>query len=108
MSFLSRIFNITPPSVKSASATKAKERLSLIIAHQRGSNLLAGVNVQQLQADVMKIVQQHISIAKNEPITFNIKQDGQVNLFEMQIQIDGEDQKWGAKVEWKTNSISCG
>jgi len=63
----------------------------LIIAHQRGSNLLAGVNVEQLQNDVMKVVEQHIQIAKNEPISFNIKQDGQVNLFEMCLQIDEKE-----------------
>lgn len=97
MSFLSRIFSLpgsaataAKTAATSASGATAKERLSLIIAHQRGSNLLAGVNVQQLQSDVMKVVERHIAVAKNEPISFNIRNDGSVNLFEMQLQIDDD------------------
>jgi septum formation topological specificity factor MinE len=41
----------------SASRAIAKDRLSVILASQRGSELLEGVNVEELQRDVLAVVQ---------------------------------------------------
>jgi septum formation topological specificity factor MinE len=41
----------------SASRSIAKDRLSVILASQRGSELLEGVNVEELQRDVLAVVQ---------------------------------------------------
>lgn len=59
MSFLSRIFGGgNAASVASASTrTVAKDRLSVILASQRGSELLEGVCMEDLQRDVLQVVQ---------------------------------------------------
>lgn len=43
-------------TVASSARSVAKERLSVILASQRGSELLEGVNMDALQQDVMEVV----------------------------------------------------
>jgi septum formation topological specificity factor MinE len=62
MSFLNNIGKLitgTAPSVKAAASSRsvARERLSVILASQRGSDLLDGVDMEALQKDVMDVVQ---------------------------------------------------
>jgi len=59
MSFLSRIMNSGSKATAAKGSTRsvAKERLGVILASQRGSNLLAGVDMDDLQRDVMEVVQ---------------------------------------------------
>ena len=67
MSFLSKIGKIfglnaqaalttTAPKATNASRSVAKERLSVILASQRGSELMAGVDMDLLQRDVLDVV----------------------------------------------------
>lgn len=51
----------TPKSV-------AKERLQIILAHQRGSQVLAGVDLQALQQELLQCVQRHIRVANGANI----------------------------------------
>ncbi|GMI25272.1 hypothetical protein TeGR_g11647, partial [Tetraparma gracilis] len=53
MSFLARLFG----GVSAQSSSVAKDRLSLIIASQRGSQALENVDMAKLQQDVMAIIQ---------------------------------------------------
>ena len=64
MSFLSNIGKLISGSSKAAgtaaatsSRSVARERLSVILAAQRGSNLLEDVDMEALQKDVMEVVQ---------------------------------------------------
>ena len=61
MSFINKIGKIfgTSSSAPTAAASRsvAKERLSVILAAQRGTHLLEGVNMEALQRDVMEVVQ---------------------------------------------------
>ena len=61
MSFINKIGKIfgasSPAPVATASRSVAKERLSVILAAQRGTHLLEGVNMEALQRDVMEVVQ---------------------------------------------------
>mmetsp|Transcript_11619 Transcript_11619/g.21727 ORF Transcript_11619/g.21727 Transcript_11619/m.21727 type:complete len:189 (+) Transcript_11619:94-660(+) len=52
----------TTAGTKSSSASKAKERLSLILASQRNSTLLQGVDMQALQQDVLQVLKKYIYI----------------------------------------------
>ena len=58
---LSKIIGTTTSSKTSSAATSsrsiAKDRLSVILASQRGSELLDGVNMDILQRDVLEVVQ---------------------------------------------------
>jgi cell division topological specificity factor MinE len=68
----------------------AKDRLSLIIASQRGSQALEHVNMSALQADIMAIIQKHVNVKVDggeEGVKFVVKSEGEVNLLEMQIQM---------------------
>jgi hypothetical protein len=61
MSFINKIGKIFGASssapVATASRSVAKERLSVILAAQRGTHLLEGVDMEKLQKDVMEVVQ---------------------------------------------------
>ncbi|TFJ88390.1 hypothetical protein NSK_000739 [Nannochloropsis salina CCMP1776] len=63
----------------------AKERLSIILAHQR----LSDVNIQQLQADVLACVQKYVKVRPEEAVSIKVKQDGGIDVFEMQIALAG-------------------
>jgi len=70
-----------------ASRSVAKERLSVILASQRGSELLQGVDMDALQKDVLEVVQRHIKVAQDSPINCQVKNEGNINLFEMSVEI---------------------
>ena len=67
MSFINKIGKIfgTSSSAPAASASRsvAKERLSVILAAQRGTHLLEGVDVEALQRDVMEVVQVRMNVS---------------------------------------------
>jgi cell division topological specificity factor MinE len=73
---------------KNPSSAIARERLSVILASQRGSELLAGVDMDALQKDVLEVVKRHIDVAQNSPVNCQVKNEGDVNLFEMSVEID--------------------
>lgn len=95
MSFINKIGKLISGSTPAAqAATKssrsvARERLSVILASQRGSDLLDGVDMEALQKDVMDVVQKHIRAAKTRTASFNVKSEGEVNLFEMSVELNG-------------------
>eukprot|EP00551_Chaetoceros_affinis_P001740 CAMPEP_0203652770 /NCGR_PEP_ID=MMETSP0088-20131115/30883_1 /ASSEMBLY_ACC=CAM_ASM_001087 /TAXON_ID=426623 /ORGANISM="Chaetoceros affinis, Strain CCMP159" /LENGTH=128 /DNA_ID=CAMNT_0050512425 /DNA_START=135 /DNA_END=521 /DNA_ORIENTATION=+ len=80
-----------------SSAIAAKERLSVILASQRGSELLNGVDMDALQKDVLEVVKRHIAVAQNSPVNCQVKNEGEVNLFEMSVEIDSCASRNGTK-----------
>lgn len=93
MSFLTKIGKLigaskTVQPTTASSRSVAKERLSVILASQRGSDLLTGVDMEALQRDVMEVVQKHIRAAKANSASFNVKSEGDVNLFEMSVELN--------------------
>ncbi len=58
-----------------ASSTKniAKERLKIILAHQRGSQALAGVDLNALQGDLLACIQKHLAVAQGEKVNISGK-----------------------------------
>ncbi|KAL3806614.1 hypothetical protein ACHAXA_004418, partial [Cyclostephanos tholiformis] len=94
MSFINKIGKIFGTSssapVAAASRSVAKERLSVILAAQRGTHLLEGVDMEALQRDVMEVVQRHIRAAKASTASFNVKSEGDCQLFEMSVEMINE------------------
>ncbi|KAL7540424.1 hypothetical protein ACHAXR_010096, partial [Thalassiosira sp. AJA248-18] len=93
MSFLNKIGKLiagtsSAPAASVASRSVAKERLSVILAAQRGTHLLEGVNMEALQRDVMEVVQKHVRAAKARTASFNIKNEGECQLFEMSVELN--------------------
>jgi cell division topological specificity factor MinE len=66
----------------------AKDRLSVILASQRGSELLQGVDMEALQKDVLAVVKKHSIIAKNKPVQVQVNSDGDISLMEMCVELD--------------------
>eukprot|EP00970_Alexandrium_tamarense_P009247 scaffold1831_cov198-Alexandrium_tamarense.AAC.9 len=93
MSFLNKIGKLITgsPATSQATASRsvARERLSVILAAQRGSDLLDGVDVEALQRELMEVVQRHITAAKARSASFNVKSEGDVSLFEMSVELNG-------------------
>jgi hypothetical protein len=57
---IARMISSTPPQVAASAMPKsrnvARERLSLILASQRGSEVLEKVDIESLQRDVMEVI----------------------------------------------------
>mmetsp|Transcript_8446 Transcript_8446/g.14690 ORF Transcript_8446/g.14690 Transcript_8446/m.14690 type:complete len:109 (+) Transcript_8446:58-384(+) len=92
MSFLNKIGKLiggTPSSpAAAASRSVAKERLSVILAAQRGTQLLEGVDMEALQRDVMEVVQKHVHAANARTASFNVKNEGECQMFEMSVELN--------------------
>lgn len=75
MSFLGKIGKMLGGNAQSTAATTtarsvAKERLSVILASQRGSELLEGVDMEALQQDVLGVVKVSVDSAELVPYIF--------------------------------------
>eukprot|EP00585_Thalassiosira_rotula_P012501 CAMPEP_0196132498 /NCGR_PEP_ID=MMETSP0910-20130528/2094_1 /TAXON_ID=49265 /ORGANISM="Thalassiosira rotula, Strain GSO102" /LENGTH=112 /DNA_ID=CAMNT_0041392113 /DNA_START=87 /DNA_END=425 /DNA_ORIENTATION=+ len=77
-----------PAAAANASRSIAKERLSVILAAQRGTQMLEGVDMEALQRDVMEVVQKHVRAAKARTASFNVKNEGEHQLFEMSVELN--------------------
>mmetsp|Transcript_37562 Transcript_37562/g.67655 ORF Transcript_37562/g.67655 Transcript_37562/m.67655 type:complete len:108 (+) Transcript_37562:218-541(+) len=92
MSFLNKIGKLiggtSSAPVAEASRSVARERLSVILAAQRGTQLLEGVDMEALQRDVMEVVQKHVRAAKARTASFNVKTDGDCQMFEMSVELN--------------------
>eukprot|EP00644_Phytophthora_capsici_P016147 jgi/Phyca11/548345/estExt2_Genewise1Plus.C_PHYCAscaffold_280307 len=77
------------------SKTVAKERLQIILAHQRGSQVLAGVDLAALQQELLQCVQRHIKVASGANINIAVKNEGHLDIFEMQVPVDGDKSTQG-------------
>uniref|UniRef100_K3WAM2 Cell division topological specificity factor MinE n=1 Tax=Globisporangium ultimum (strain ATCC 200006 / CBS 805.95 / DAOM BR144) TaxID=431595 RepID=K3WAM2_GLOUD len=89
--WLASLFGEAPgtEAAKTSSKSVAKERLQIILAHQRGSQVLAGVDLQALQKELLECVQRHIQVANGANINIAVKHEGQLDIFEMQVPVDG-------------------
>eukprot|EP00544_Gedaniella_sp_CCMP2646_P007297 CAMPEP_0202489826 /NCGR_PEP_ID=MMETSP1361-20130828/7434_1 /ASSEMBLY_ACC=CAM_ASM_000849 /TAXON_ID=210615 /ORGANISM="Staurosira complex sp., Strain CCMP2646" /LENGTH=106 /DNA_ID=CAMNT_0049119625 /DNA_START=34 /DNA_END=354 /DNA_ORIENTATION=- len=74
--------------VKDPTRSVAKDRLSVILASQRGSELLQGVDMEALQKDVLEVVKKHIDIAKDKPVQVKVNSHRDVSLMEMCVELD--------------------
>ena len=48
---------------------------------------MTGLNREQLQKDVMEVVQRHLNDVQARSPQFQVRQDGDVSMFEMQVEI---------------------
>jgi septum formation topological specificity factor MinE len=106
MSLLTKLGNMMKGGSSSTasapkSANRAKERLSVILASQRNSSLLEGVNMEALQKDVLEVVRRHIAgvaahVQDENGIKCGVKKEGNVAFFEMSVEIDAAASSSGA------------
>ncbi|CAH0487624.1 unnamed protein product [Peronospora farinosa] len=84
----------------SSSKSVVKERLQIILAHQRGSQVLTGVDLAALQQELLECVQRHIKVASGANINIAVKNEGQMDIFEMQVPVDGDHMAEKRKPTW--------
>mmetsp|Transcript_39216 Transcript_39216/g.76591 ORF Transcript_39216/g.76591 Transcript_39216/m.76591 type:complete len:106 (+) Transcript_39216:125-442(+) len=87
------------PAAAAAPSTKsvARERLSVILASQRGSELLKHVDLEAMKAEVLTVVRKHIRLADDRPVSFNVSSQGEV--VELQVEVEACQKRGGGSTK---------
>lgn len=75
----------------------AKDRLAVMLVHQRNSEVLSNIDMAALKKDIAEVVKQHVKIAESKPSTVCVKQDGEIDILEMLIPLEFSTARQGAK-----------
>jgi len=71
-------------------ASKAKERLQIIVAHERSSRNKQPDYLPQLTEDILKVLRKYIKVS-DESFSINLdKKDGDLNVLELNIELHDE------------------
>ncbi|MFT5852370.1 MAG: cell division topological specificity factor [Colwellia sp.] len=71
-------------------ASKAKERLQIIVAHERNSRNKQPDYLPQLTEDILKVLRKYIKVS-DESFSINLdKKDGDLNVLELNIELHDE------------------
>ncbi|KAG6585060.1 cell division topological specificity factor MinE [Phytophthora cinnamomi] len=97
--WLASLFGEAEHASAASSKSVAKERLQIILAHQRGSQVLAGVDLAALQKELLECVQRHIKVANGANINIAVKNEGHLDIFEMQVPVDGDKAPEGREIK---------
>lgn len=68
---------------KSSSAAIAKERLQILVAHDRGSSR-APSYLPQLQQDILKVIRKYVQV-EQEAVSVNVERDASHEILELNI-----------------------
>jgi len=75
MSFFSKFFG-----KKETSASVAKDRLKLVLAHERASNSI--VNMEDMKADIMEVIKKYTKV---KDIQISTQSNQNIDVLEMEI-----------------------
>ena len=71
-------------------ASKAKERLQIIVAHERNSRHKQPDYLPQLTEDILQVLRKYIKVS-DESFSINLdKKDGNLNVLELNIELHDE------------------
>jgi cell division topological specificity factor len=71
-------------------ASKAKERLQIIVAHERNSRNKQPDYLPQLTEDILNVLRKYIKVS-DETFSINLdKKDGDLNVLELNIELHDE------------------
>jgi cell division topological specificity factor len=85
-----RLFEMLFPP-KDASAAIARERLKIVLAHERGSR--EGPDfLPALQQELLDVVSRYIEI-RPDMLRINLDKSGEISLLEINVEIDGATAK---------------
>lgn len=74
-----------------ATASKAKERLQIIVAHERNKRNKQPDYLPQLTQDILAVLRKYIPVSDNS-LSINIdKKDGDLNVLELNIELQDEN-----------------
>lgn len=75
---------------KATTASKAKERLQIIVAHERNSRNQQPDYLPQLTEDILKVLRKYIEVS-DESFSINLdKKEGDLNVLELNIELHDE------------------
>ncbi len=91
---LSRFFSSRK---KKNTASLAKERLQIIVAHARAKDSLQSPDfLAALQRDILEVVRKYIAVGDNQ-VKVAMEKDGDSDIFELNIILNPEDVEDGLK-----------
>jgi septum formation topological specificity factor MinE len=61
------------PTASASARTIAKDRLAVMLVHQRNSEALANVDMESLKKEVAEVVERHFKLAQERPTNFSSK-----------------------------------
>ncbi len=65
-------------------ATVAKERLQLIVAHRRAGNMEAPVYLPKMQADLLAVIRKYVQVS-DDAVKIDVERDGEMEVLELNI-----------------------
>ncbi len=65
-------------------ASVAKERLQLIVAHRRSGGLKGPVYLPQMQADLLAVIRKYVEVS-DEAVKIDVERDGDLEVLELNI-----------------------
>lgn len=82
---------------KPKSATIAKERLQIILAHERGygDQALDAEFIPRMQQEILEVVARYLPIQRDD-IKINLAKQGAVEVFELNVSLSGAKERAGA------------
>ena len=76
-----------------ATASKAKERLQIIIAHERSNRSVQPDYLPQLTKDILDVLRKYINVS-DKSLSINLdNKDGDLNVLELNIELQHENNK---------------
>ena len=66
----------------------AKDRLSVMLVHQRNNDVIQNIDMDALQAEVALVIAKYVNVARNANAKVGLKQDGDFDLLEMHFPLD--------------------
>lgn len=75
-------------SAKQGSATKAKERLQIIVAHEHPNSTVSPAYLPELQAEIIAVVKKYLAISENDvKCELSDKAGGSMSVLEVNVSL---------------------
>ncbi len=66
------------------SASVAKERLQLIVAHRRAGGAEGPIYLQQMQQDLLAVIRKYVQVS-DQAVKIDVERDGELEVLELNI-----------------------
>ena len=81
-------------SANKATAAVAKERLQIIVAHERGSRRSSPDYLPALKKELLEVVRKYVPVDQSQ-IKVHLDRDGDCEVLELNITLPDEEQRMG-------------
>jgi cell division topological specificity factor MinE len=79
--------NMSASAAGKISGKVARDRLSVMLVHQRNSDFVQNIDMEALQAEVAAVIKKYIKCAE-KPASLALKQDGEFDYLEMHFPLE--------------------